>query len=300
MTVQPSISLAGIFPPIPTPFQADESLALDHLRANLERWNQRPLTGYVVGGSNGEFVYLSEAERLRVIETTHEFIPADRLLIAGTGMESTRGTLELTRQAAQHGADAALIVTPSYFRARMDERALTAHYLDLAEQSPLPLILYSVPANTGIDLPLGVILRLSQHPKIIGIKDSGGSVAKLGAIMKGAPPDFQILAGSASFTLGALAVGAVGVVAALANLAADQLADLLTLFHKGDLEAARTLQLNLIEANSAVTSTYGVAGLKAALDMQGFYGGPVRSPLQALDHRDRAALREIMLRAGLI
>jgi 4-hydroxy-2-oxoglutarate aldolase len=132
------------------------------------------------------------------------------------------------------------------------------------------------------------------------MKESGGDVAKIGRILSSCDSNFQVLAGSAGFFLGALAVGSVGCIAALANVAAAELDRLQTLFRSGDAENARALQQRLIEANTAVTATYGVAGLKAALDLIGFYGGPVRSPLQPLADADRERLASILRRAGLL
>ena len=300
MPSRSEISLAGIFPPIPTPFQHDESLALEALRLNLCRWNQEPLFGYVVGGSNGEFVYLTPDERIKIVETAREEIPYGRLLIAGAAAESTGETIRITARMAEAGADAAIVVTPSYFKGQMTASVLEAHFGDVADASPIPVVLYSVPANTNIDLPASAIVPLAHHPNIIGLKDSGGDVAKLGTIIRDAPPGFQVLAGSASFLLGALAVGAVGAVSALANIAAGRLAELMEAYRRGDAEAARSLQLSLIEANRGVTSRFGVAGLKAAMDMLGYAGGPVRRPLRPLGEEDRQALRAVLIEAGLL
>lgn len=300
MTEQSQLSLTGIFPPITTPFTDDGNIGFDHLKANIARWNEEPLSGYVVGGSNGEFVSLSVGERVEVVREARRAIPSDRLLIAGAGMESTSGTIELTKKMADVGADAVIVVTPSYFTSKMNPAALEHHYRAVADASPLPVILYSVPANTGIDLPVEVVIQLAPHQKIIGIKDSGGSVAKIGWMVHQTPNDFQVLAGSASFALGALAVGAVGMVGALANIAGMRLAALMGYFHSGDLIRAREIQLALIEVNAAVTSEFGVAGLKVAMDMMGYFGGPVRAPLLPLNDEEKATLRIILKEADLL
>jgi len=294
------LSLDGVFPPIPTPFNTNGDIDLNRLRDNLDRWNEQPLSGYVVGGSNGEFVSLTPDERVEVVQEARVTIPSDRLLIAGSGMESTRATVELTLQMAEVGADAVIVVTPSYYKRLMSAAALENHYCQVADVSPVPIILYSVPANTGVDLQLEAVVRLANHPNVAGIKDSGGSVAKIGAMVHETPEDFQVLAGSAGFLLGALAVGAVGTVAALANIAGPELVEMLTQFQSGNLALAQKLQQRLIEVNTAVTTRFGVPGLKAALDMMGYYGGPVRSPLLPLSDEERGTLRWVLEKAGLI
>jgi 4-hydroxy-2-oxoglutarate aldolase len=295
-----TLSLAGVFPPIPTPFQKDESLALDQLQRNLERWNQTGLTGYVIGGSNGEFVYLSVEERLQVVRAARQAIPPGRLLIAGSGLESTRETIALSVAMAEAGADAVIVVTPSYFRTRMDAAAYEWHYRQITQASPVPVVLYSVPANTGIELPAPAVIRLATEPGIIAIKDSGGNISRIAGLVSDTPQGFQVLAGSASFFLASLAVGAVGCIAALANVAAQQVIELHDAFRAGNLGRARELQARLLKPNHAVTAGYGVPGLKAALDMLGFYGGPVRSPLQPLGEAERGDLRTILAAAGVL
>jgi len=300
MPARKEINLAGIYPPISTPFTEQGEIAFDHLSTNLSRWNELPLDGYVVGGSNGEFVSQSFEERVAVVKAVREQMSSNHLLIAGAGMHSTRETVELAQAMAAVGADAVLIVTPSYYKYKMDLRALRGHYREVAEASSVPVLLYNVPANTGVDMAAGTILELAQHPNIVGIKDSSGDLAKMGSVVHAAPEGFQVLAGSGSFFLPALAIGAVGLIAALVNIAAGDLARIHALYKDGQIGDARNLQLNLIEANNAVTSRFGVAGLKAALDLLGFYGGPVRSPLQPLMVEEREELRSILERAGLL
>jgi 4-hydroxy-2-oxoglutarate aldolase len=295
----PALSLAGIFPPIPTPFTADEQVDYDHLQSNLNRWNQAPLAGYVLGGSNGEYVFLTPDERVEAVRAARQVIPANRLLIAGSATESTRETIRLTHRMAEAGADVAIVVTPSYYKSRMNAAALEQHYRQVADASPIPVILYNVPANTGVDLPVQAVIKLAAHPNIIGMKESSGDVTKIGHMVQQTPDDFQMLAGSAGFLLAALTVGAVGGVAALANIAAAPLARLMDCFQQGNLAEARAIQLSLIEVNTAVTSRFGVPGLKAAMDMLGYYGGPVRSPLLPLENEDRAILRQVLVKAGL-
>jgi 4-hydroxy-2-oxoglutarate aldolase len=295
-----TISLSGVFPPIPTPFDGEGEVALPALVENLERWNGYDLAGYVVLGSNGEAVYLTEREKLRVWETARQAIPPDKLMIAGTGCESTRQTIALTHQAAQAGADAALIVTPHYFDGKMTPDGLVHHYEAVADGSPIPVVLYNVPKFTHVDMDAGTIARTARHPNVVGIKDSGGNVAKLADVVRLTGPDFQVLAGAASVFFASLTLGAVGGVLALANVAPQQAIDIQRLFEAGRWDEAAELQRRMIPVNAAVTARFGIAGLKAALDMLGYYGGPVRSPLEDLTEGDRQALREVLVEGGVL
>jgi 4-hydroxy-2-oxoglutarate aldolase len=294
-----SFDLAGVFPPIPTPFGAKGEILFDRLAENLARWDKEPLAGYVVGGSNGEFPLLTVEERIEVVSQVRRRVAAGRLVIAGSGMQSTAATIALTEAMAAAGADSVIVVTPSYYKARMTPAALIAHYTAVADRSPVPLIIYNVPSNTGLDLPAEVAVELSRHPRLVGIKDSSGDVVKLARMAAESAEGFQVLAGSAGFFLPALAVGAVGVVAALANIAAPELAELLRLFRARDGAQARALQARLVDVNAAVTSRFGVAGLKCAMDLTGRYGGPPRLPLLPLTDADRALVRDSLIRAGI-
>jgi 4-hydroxy-2-oxoglutarate aldolase len=298
--VKPAISLSGVFPPITTPFDAGGDVAYDALAANLARWNAYDLAGYVVLGSNGEASYLTGEEKERVLEVCRQAIPSGKLLIAGTGSESTRATIALTRLAAQAGADAALVVTPHYYGPRMTPDALVRHYHQVADASPIPIILYNVPKATHLDMEAATIARGAQHPNVLGVKESSGNVVKLADIVRLCGPDFQVLAGTAGFFFPSLAVGAVGGVLALANIAPQQCIDLHRLHQAGRWAEAADLQRRMIPVNAAVTARYDIAGLKAALDMLGYYGGPVRSPLLDLATAEREALRTILVDAQIL
>jgi 4-hydroxy-2-oxoglutarate aldolase len=295
-----SISLSGVFPPIPTPFDAEGNIAYPALVANLERWNGYDLAGYVVLGSNGEAVYLTDEEKSRVWETARQTIPTGKLMIAGTGAESTRQTIALTRLAAAAGADVALVVTPHYYGGKMTPESLVRHFHAVAEASPIPLAVYNVPNNTHLDMDAATIARAAEHPNIAAVKDSSGNITKLGDIVRLTGPDFQVMAGSAGFFFAGLALGAVGGVLALANVAPQQSVDIYRLFQAGRWDEAAALQRQMIPVNAAVTARFGIAGLKAALDMLGFYGGPVRSPLLDLGEDDRAALRAVLSAGGVL
>lgn len=294
------LSLSGAYAPIPTPFDADGAVAHDQLAGNIARWSQTPLAGLLVLGSNGEFTYLSDEEKLEVLKTARQAIPKDKLFIAGTGCESTRSTLELTEQAAAIGADAAIVLTPSYYTSKMDAQAMRRHFLELAERSLLPIFIYNMPACTGVDLSAETVVELAQHPNIVGIKDSSGNVVKLGDIIRAAPPTFNVLAGSASFLYPALVLGAVGGIMALGNIAPEQCHRIYQYTQEARHEEARQLQLRMIPPNIAVTARFGVPGLKLALDWLGYYGGPVRSPLGPLDEAQQATLRAILVEGGIL
>jgi 4-hydroxy-2-oxoglutarate aldolase len=295
-----ALSLKGCFPPIPTPF--DKKGRVDHhqLANNLEKWQRTDLAGFVVLGSNGEAVLLNRNERVAVWKTAGQTISRGRRFIAGTGCESTVETLDLTEKAAALGAQAAMVVTPHYYRARMDHAALMHHYTMVADRSPIPIILYNVPASTNLDMSAELAIALSKHPNIIGMKESSGNVAKMGLIVREAPSHFQVLAGSGSFLLPALSVGAVGGVMALAAIAPNAVVEILRLFEAGRLEDAKKTQLRLIPTNNAVTSRFGIPGFKAAMDLLGMYGGPVRSPLLPLDKAARDEVAGILTEAGLL
>ena len=294
------LALAGIYPPIPTPFDTDGAFDVEAMRSNLRFWNQFDLRGMVALGSNGEAVLLDPEERIRVVETVRSSIPEDRLLIAGTGCQGTRETIDLTRRAAKAGADAVLVLPPSYYRGRMTPDALAVHFFTVADASLVPVILYNMPACTGMDLDVDLVGRLAGHENILGMKDSGGDLVKMGAIRERLGPDFQILAGSASFLLPALSVGAVGGVLALANIAPEACLEILRGARDGRMEEARETQVRMVPVNTAVTRRWGVAGLKAAMEMTGLYGGPVRAPLQPLSEEERQELRAILVRGGVL
>jgi 4-hydroxy-2-oxoglutarate aldolase len=284
----------GIYPPLPTFFDDQEELDLVTLQRHIRRLRDSGIAGYVLMGTNGEAVHLTSAERARVIEAAREVIGSDigLPLIAGCGDQSTRATLAHCRQAAQSGADFALVLPPSYYKGRMQHDALLAHFRTIADGSPLPVLIYNMPdASAGIDLDADIICTLAEHPNICGVKDSAGNVAKLAQIVAHVPDDFRVFAGSASYLLPALVVGAVGAVAALANIFPREVCLVQALFDAGELVKARRLQARLIPANAAVTTIYSVPGLKAALEIVADYGGRPRQPLLPLTlaERDRLA-----------
>ncbi len=299
MTDKP-ITLGGVFTPIVTSFDQAGDVAHDRMAQNLDKWNQTGLSGYVVLGSNGEWVYLDEKERKAVLENTRQAIPKDKLMIAGTAAESTRHTIRLTEEAAKIGADMAIIVNPNYYKSQMTAPVLAAYYEEVADASPIPLMIYNLPPATGMDLSADLLAALSQHPDIVAVKDTGGNIAKMGETIRRAAPGFQVFSGSANFFYPSMAMGVTGGILALANLAPEESVALYDLFQAGEIDKGRELHLRMLPVNLAITSRFGVPGLKAALDMAGFYGGPPRLPLRPLDDERRRELKAILQTAGLI
>ncbi len=291
--------IRGIFAPIPTPFSPDGEIDYGKMEENLNSWASTDLTGVVVLGSNGEFVYLSPEEKASLVSFVRKNFPSDRPVIAGTGCESTKATIELTENAGDAGCDAALVLTPHYFKGAMNPGVLKQFFFDVAEASPIPVMLYNMPGNTGLNMSSSLVIELAEHPNIVGIKDSGGNIVQISEIIARTPEDFSVFAGSGSFLLPALTMGAVGGTLAVANIMANSCAEVMEALENGDMERAVSVQRNILAPNAAVTGKYGIPGLKAAMDMLGYYGGPPRLPMHPLDEDAREDLRSILLEAGL-
>lgn len=276
---------AGIFTPIVTPFRPDDTVDEAGLRGNVVRWMQTPLTGLVVLGSNGEAAQLDDAEADRVVSIVREAVPRDRVLLAGTGRESTKATIAATSRAAASGVDAVLVRTPSFFKSQMTTDVFVRHYVEVADASPVPVLLYNVTMFTGVNLAPEAVERLASHPNIAGMKESGSDVGQIAEycnfrLKPEATKDFTVLAGSATTLFHALVAGCDGAILALAGLLPDECVRLWTLVREGRMDEARALQLRLMPIARSVGGVYGVPGLKAALDLMGFAGGPPRPPLR--------------------
>ena len=275
------VTLQGIIPPVPTPFTQSGDVdtgALERLLRQLEP----DVDGFLGLGSTGEAAFLSDAERRKVIETARAVVPSGKPLLIGTGGEATRLVVARNREAFELGADAALVLPPHYYTASMTETVLQMHYETLADESPLPLMLYNFPGVTTFAFSPSLIAKLAQHENIVGMKDSSGNVAALTETMGRVPADFQVMTGSAPTFLAALGLGARGGILAVANVAARPYRQLYDAFYGGDLETARALQLSLNPLAQAVTTRFGIPGLKAAMKLQGFDAGYPRAPLLEL------------------
>jgi len=252
-------------------------------------------------GSNGEFPYLSEEEKLQVVRTVVTHAPQTWQVIVGVGCETPRQALVFIERVAQMGAHAALVLPPNYYKSAMTPDALRAYYDEVAKHAALPLLIYNMPANTGLNLSADLVVQLAQQPRIIGLKDSSGNIVQITDICRRTRgQDFTVLAGSGSFFFASLCVGAAGGVMALANVAPAACVALYRLFQQGKWEEARDLQYRLLAPNAAVTTMFGVAGLKAAMDLSGYQGGEPRRPLLPLTPEQRETVRRILAEAQLL
>ena len=274
---------AGIYTPIATPFRDDGAVDERALAANVARWMTTSLTGLVVLGSNGEAAQLEDDEADRVVEIVRAGVPSSRPLIAGTGRESTRATIAANRRAASAGVDAVLVRTPSFFKPQMTSDAFVRHYTEVADASPVPVLLYNVSIYTGVNLLPDAVERLAVHPNIIGIKESGSDVGQMAEYVARTPDDFTVLAGSATTLVHAFCAGCDGAILALASLVPDECVRMMTLVTERRLDEAQALQRRLMPLARSVGSTYGVPGLKAALELIGYTGGAPRPPLRPVN-----------------
>jgi 4-hydroxy-2-oxoglutarate aldolase len=290
----------GVFIPVPTPYRGD-AVAADALRSNLARWSAAPLAGYVLLGSTGEFPMLSEAERDTVLVAAREAIPRDRAFVAGTGANATLHAVRQTKRAAEIGADAAIVVTPHYFTKGFGQAAnQVRHYLAVAEASPIPVLIYNFPVNTGINLEPETVARIAEHPNVVGIKDSSGNIPQVAQIIHQTPKSFHVLVGSAAALLPSLAIGSSGGVLALAAIAAREFCEVFALAGQGRWEEAKEIAARMMLADRGVSGRFGIGGLKAALDLQGLYGGPCRAPLATPDGGAIEDIKECLASAGLL
>lgn len=351
--------LNGIYPPLPTPFHDDGSLALDGLRVNVERLNATGLSGYVALGSNSEAVHVSPDEASQVFTIVRKVAASDKQVIGGTGQFSTHATIAMTKRAADAGCDAALIVTPFYYKNAMTADALRTHYHTIADQSPIPILIYNVPANTSLNVASSIVAEIAQHPNVIGIKDSAGDINQLAETVRltmtrskrsaqrapdaerrtrrerseaeatpgGPPPQsggygqsaahpstsaslrsasalyapgFEVLSGNYGAFLPGLTFGIVGAILAVSNIAPNECVLIYDLFKQGRVSEAGELHLRMLPVARAVTTQFGVPGLKVAMDMLGYFGGSPRLPLLPLGASARVELEKILREAELL
>ena len=345
--------LHGIFPPITTPFYPDGNVYYKKLEANVERYSKTPVAGIVALGSTGEAIYLSDQERRDVLKSTREAAAANKVLIAGTGSESAIDTLKLTDYAAELGYDAVLIRTPFYYKKQMQPANILAFYRTVADRSPLPVMIYSVPPFTGYDIPAELVIELAGHPNIIGIKESSANVEKVRRMVDGTrhvkrsatvtetfdavtprmlkaassgngnggelvtlgggtkpsssavnvisglktrqkEVGFQVLVGAAQTLEPSLHAGAVGAILAFADAAPTACYEIYAAWKEGDLELSRLKQSRIDNASVRIVSGLGIAGMKHAMDFNGYFGGPVRLPLLPLTADLQAEVEQLM------
>jgi 4-hydroxy-2-oxoglutarate aldolase len=288
------VKLQGIFAPLTTPFEADGSISLAHLRDNIKRYNRTGLAGYAINGSTSESVLLRWDEVYRVWEAARDAAAPNKILIAGTGAESTAETIEHTNRAAGFGYGVALVRTPSFYKPAMSEEALAEHYLRVADAARIPILVYSVPIFTQVTVEAPLIARVSKHANIIGMKDSSGSVQGIADIIGAAPKHFQTLVGSASTLYESLEKGAVGAILALACAFPELCVEIYDASRAGESAKAHSLAQQLIAPAKMFGPQYGIAGLKYALDRLGYFGGPPRPPLLPVNESARREIDSLL------
>jgi len=286
------MNLSGIYPPIATPFRNDE---VDYagLTHNVRRWMTTGVRGLLALGSNGEAACVDEDEAERIVATAREGVPRDRVLLAGTGRQSTRATIEATTRAARAGADAVLVLTPYFLKSQMTPDAFVEHFRAVADASPVPVLLYNNTSVTSVNLPPDAVAALSAHPNIVGLKDSNGDVGQVAATIARVPPAFTLLTGSAATLFPSMMVGAAGAIIAVANVVPDVCVKLYDLVRAGNYDEARLLQRRLTPLAQAVAGGYSIPGLKVAMEIAGYVGGDVRRPLRPAKPEAREVLRRL-------
>jgi 4-hydroxy-2-oxoglutarate aldolase len=293
------LKLNGIFPPLTTPFAADGSLDLGALRANVARYNQTGLVGYVALGSNGEAVHLSSSERNRVIETIKQSATTDHTIIAGVNELATFAAIEATRAAAGSGAEAALVITPYFYKSAMNGAALTEFFTEVADKAPIPVLIYNVPQNTGVVIDSATIARLSAHQNIAGVKDSSGNMGAISDTIRRTSSSFAVLTGNGGILYPSLTMGARGAILGVACAAPRACVEVFEAVKTGDHAKAKDLQRRIAPLSHAVTAQFGVPGLKAAMEMTGLSGGEPRAPLVRASDADRNEIKTVMRESGL-
>ena len=280
-----------------TPFDERGAIRYDFFERNIEKYVEAGIEGYLVLGSNGESVYLEHSEKLRLIETARKRVPPSLMLLAGTGVESTQATINLTKEAADRGADAVLVKNPFYFKSQMSFDVYMAHYTAVADASPVPVIIYNVPVFTGVPLQSKLVIELAKHPNIRGLKDSSGDVKLISEVVWNTDgANFGVLAGAAATLLPAMVAGALGGIVAIACAAPKAMLALYRAFAAGDYKRAGLLQKIIAPAAVAVTEKHGIAGLKGAMELEGFQSGLPRRPLLPLKAEQREDLVQIFRR----
>jgi 4-hydroxy-2-oxoglutarate aldolase len=286
--------LQGIIPALTTPFDTEGSLALDRLRENIAKYNRTGISGYLAVGSTGESVLLDRVEFEKVLATVREAAAPGRILIAGTGVDSTSETISRTEVAVSLGYDFALICTPGYFKPMMRPEVLAEHYRRVADASRIPILLYSVPQFIGVAIEADLAACLAQHPNIAGMKDSSGDVDRLGTILARVPETFQLMTGAATTVYPAMQLGAKGAILALADFLRELCVELYDAVVARDAGKSLELQRRIVQASNGIAKRLGIPGMKYAMDCRGYYGGPSRRPLLPLDEGQKLAVDSIL------
>jgi len=284
--------LEGIYVALTTPFAGDK-IATSKLKDNVRKLNATGVAGYLVLGSTGECVSLTDAESLELVDAVLESASPGKKVLVGTARDWTKGTIDFTARLPAHGISAVLVRPPSYFKSKMTREALRAHYLAVADASRTPVLIYNMPANTGISLEPRLVIELASHPNIAGLKESGGSLAFVAEVVREVPQRFHYFLGSGSVVYPGLEMGACGAILAVANVVPEMCARIFRLFRAGKKDEARRLQLDLVPLNKTLAEVYGIAGLKYAQDLKGYAGGPTRLPLLPVEAKGRVEIEAL-------
>jgi 4-hydroxy-2-oxoglutarate aldolase len=292
--------LGGLMVPAVSTFTATGELDGAAFQRNLEAHLSFGMDGVLVGGSSGESALLENDDRRQLLAWARERIPHDKWLIAGIGSESTRLTIQRANDAKAAGADAVLVISPHYFLKRMTEPALLAHFRAVADASPLPVLLYNMPAYSHIVLSPAFVHEMAQHGNVIGMKDSAGNIPVLQQYLEAQNEHFRVLTGSGGTVVPALAAGASGAILAIALYAGPAVRRMVDTYRSGDHEAAAAMQATLTPIAMDIAGAMGPAGIKAAMDLVGLHGGPTRSPLLPVSAEELATVRARLTGAGLL
>jgi 4-hydroxy-2-oxoglutarate aldolase len=291
--------LEGLYVALTTPFVGDE-ISTAKLAENVRRLNATAVDGYLVLGSTGESVSLTDAESLELVEAVLEATAPGKKVLVGTARESTKGTIDFTSSLPDRGIAAVLVRPPSYFKSKMTREALKAHYLAVADASRYPVLVYNMPQNTGISLEPRLVIDLASHRNVAGLKESSGSLSFLAEVVREVPEGFHYFLGSGHVVYPGLEMGACGAILAVANAAPEIAAEILRLFKAGKKDQARKLQLDLVPLNKLLVEVSGIAGLKHAQDLRGYYGGPTRLPLLPVDQSAKREIALLLRKLGLL
>jgi 4-hydroxy-2-oxoglutarate aldolase len=294
-----SLKLNGIIAALPTPFGYDGEVDHEKLKSNIEHWNQTDLAGYLILGSTGEFPHLTTDEKLAVIETVRGAMSYEKLLLVGTGELSTRQTVEMTRRAHELGADGGVVITPFYYKKVLQDEHHEAHYQRIADNAPMPVLIYMIPQFAAVTLMPETIARLAEHENIAGLKESSGDLSMLKELFRELRTgDFSVLVGSPAILCEGLEIGCTGAVLAVGALAPNTACAVEHAYRHSNHERADELQKKLA-ALARVTAASGIGHLKAAMDAVGLYGFLPRSPMPVPTDEERAEIERAIEESGL-
>ena len=276
----------------------NEEVAYDKIRVNIEKYEETEIRGYFPLGSNGEFRSLTDEESLRIVDVYSKSKGKNKVLMAGVARESAKATIEFTKKVADLGAEFATILPPSYFVNAMKDDVLIKYYCYVADLSPIPVVLYNAPKFAqNLLLSPRVITEVASHPNIAAMKDTSSEDISIYTKAVPAGADFYIMAGTIEKFFKGLNVGAIGGVLSIANYLPKLCCDLNQLFVDGKIDEAAKLDEYLRALSSNAAGKSGVAGVKAAMDVVGYFGGDPRLPVPPLGDQQKAELKDVLQKA---